>query len=256
MKILVVDDDRVVRLLLRKILQQDQTYEVIEASDGIAAWTLLQQGLLPDLCILDVMMPRMDGLALLEKIRSTPQFKRLKIIMCSAVNERFKVAQATSFDIDTYIVKPFTTKKVMDQVRKSFGQTDDSSFNENRQDNDQSLRQGMEDYLQCLRNLVKETQRNLEQLKNSLAVGDRASGASQLAAIVEAGRRLGITGLVDAAGRLESRVFIDAQASLNAGVARVEQENQNILDVITSLSAKISTLPGGSLHHPTPAFSA
>jgi two-component system, chemotaxis family, chemotaxis protein CheY len=254
MKILIVDDDRVVRLLLHKILHQDLTYEITEASDGAAAWTLLQQGYQPDLCILDVMMPRMDGLALLETMRSNPKFKRLKVIMCSAVNERFRVAQATSFDIDSYIVKPFTTKKVMEQVRKALGQTDDPNVLDPRAEHDSSLRQGMSDYLQCLRNLVKETNQRLEQLRSSLAIGDRASAATQLNAMVESGRRLGITGLADAAAKLEARVYIDAQDSLHAGVHRLEEENLNVLEVINKLAAKIDTLPYSP--SPTPAFSA
>ena len=68
MKILIAEDDELSRMLLRDILEKEPGYEVIEAADGQAAWKLLEDGLTPDLCILDVMMPFLDGIGLLKKI--------------------------------------------------------------------------------------------------------------------------------------------------------------------------------------------
>lgn len=118
MKILIIDDDRVMRILLRRILQRVPSYELIEAVDGLAAWYMLQEGLAPDLCLLDIMMPRMDGIEFLEKIRCVQRYKSLRVMVCSAVNDRARITHASSLDILAYIIKPFVATKVLEQVQK------------------------------------------------------------------------------------------------------------------------------------------
>jgi two-component system, chemotaxis family, chemotaxis protein CheY len=130
MNILVVDDDRVARFLLHRMLQSEFHCQIIEAADGLAAWELLQGGLVPDLCLLDIMMPRMDGLELLQRIRTTHRLRCMPVIMCTTVQERSKYIQATSLDIDDYLRKPFTQKRVVDQVRKALRLVDDAGSKE------------------------------------------------------------------------------------------------------------------------------
>jgi two-component system, chemotaxis family, chemotaxis protein CheY len=119
MKILVVEDDIVSRLLLRRILEKESSWEIIEAGNGRAAWDLLNEGLLPALCLLDVLMPEMSGIELLRRIRQEPRFKHLKAILCSALNDGGTVSQAAALSIDGYIVKPFTGAKVFEEVYKA-----------------------------------------------------------------------------------------------------------------------------------------
>ena len=121
MKILIAEDDAVLRLLLRKILASQPHWEVLEAASGLVAWDLLQDGPLPDLCILDIMMPDLGGLELLKKIRRDERLKVLKVILCSALKDRQTVIQAAALGIRQYILKPFTSEFVLQQVEQALG---------------------------------------------------------------------------------------------------------------------------------------
>jgi two-component system, chemotaxis family, chemotaxis protein CheY len=118
MKILVAEDNAISQELLRKILV-NRGYEVVVAGDGRVAWDLLCQGLNPDLCILDIMMPVMSGLEVLQRVRKDPRFKRLKIILCSALRDRETIAQGATLGIEYYILKPFKPDIVIQQVEKA-----------------------------------------------------------------------------------------------------------------------------------------
>jgi CheY-like chemotaxis protein len=88
MKVLVADDDPTLRMLMRELLRRNLDCEVIEAEGGSQAWQLLESQPAPDLCIFDVLMPQVSGLDLLAKIRNDPRLRRLKIMLCSSVNEQ------------------------------------------------------------------------------------------------------------------------------------------------------------------------
>jgi CheY-like chemotaxis protein len=118
MKILIAEDNAISQELLRKILVS-RGYEVVVAGDGRVAWDLLCQGLNPDLCILDIMMPTMSGLEVLQRIRKDPRFRRLKIILCSALRDRETIAQGATLGIEYYILKPFKPDLVLQQVEKA-----------------------------------------------------------------------------------------------------------------------------------------
>src|SRR4051812_26790195 len=118
MKILIAEDNAISQELLRKILVS-RGYEVVIAPDGRVAWDLLCQGLNPDLCILDIMMPIMSGLEVLQRIRKDNRFKRLKIILCSALRDRETIAQGATLGIEYYILKPFKPEIVLQQVEKA-----------------------------------------------------------------------------------------------------------------------------------------
>lgn len=118
MKILIAEDNAISQELLRKILVS-RGYEVVVAGDGRVAWDLLCQGLNPDLCILDIMMPAMSGLEVLQRIRKDQRFKRLKIILCSALRDRETIAQGATLGIEYYILKPFKPDLVLQQVEKA-----------------------------------------------------------------------------------------------------------------------------------------
>ena len=105
-KILIVDDSAVMRSLLRSVVLTDPRLEVIgAAADGLAALKLLDT-LRPDLIVLDVEMPIMDGLSTLKQIRSSG--RRLPIIMCSALTQRGAqvTLEALSNGAADYVAKP------------------------------------------------------------------------------------------------------------------------------------------------------
>jgi two-component system chemotaxis response regulator CheY len=117
MHILVADDDKVSRELLRRILESTGSHTVTLATDGEEAWWLLRDVARHfDLCILDIMMPRADGLDLVERMRTTEWLKDTPVILCSSANDRPTVERAALLSVNHYIVKPYTKAIVLEKV--------------------------------------------------------------------------------------------------------------------------------------------
>ena len=112
MKILVVDDERLLVKGIKFNLENDG-YEVITGSDGVEALELasVQQ---PDLIILDLMMPRMDGLGACQKIR---EFSDVPIIMLTAKADDMDKLMGFEHGADDYITKPFNILELKARVR-------------------------------------------------------------------------------------------------------------------------------------------
>ena len=104
-KILVVDDDPQIRRLVKVTLQSKFNFEILEAENGVTALQKIETEK-PFLVILDIMMPELNGLELIEKLKSNEAIKDVPIIMCSAVNDRGKVVELFAKGVADYIVKP------------------------------------------------------------------------------------------------------------------------------------------------------
>ena len=102
--ILVVDDEPGMRRYLQTLLEVD-SYRVITASDGYGALRLVQQEPSPDVVLLDVLMPGLDGLQTLEQLRKARPC--VKVVMLSCVNDTRKVARAIRLGAQDYLSKPF-----------------------------------------------------------------------------------------------------------------------------------------------------
>ena len=113
MKILVVDDEQRIRDLIGQYLMVEG-YDVEYATDGIDALTKLTKGDI-DLCILDVMMPFMDGITALREMRSRG-FKT-PVIILSAKGEEYDKITGFEAGTDDYVVKPFSPKELMARVK-------------------------------------------------------------------------------------------------------------------------------------------
>lgn len=118
MKILVVEDDKTMRMVICHVLKALGDVELLEAPDGLEAWKLLELGLRPDLCIIDLLLPNMDGLELVQRIRFKAGMRNQKIIICSSTKERHRIAAANSLEISGYIGKPFSANKIQEEVRR------------------------------------------------------------------------------------------------------------------------------------------
>ncbi len=106
MKIMVVDDSESMRTLERLFLRNLGVSSVVEARDGVEALSLLKENMPIDIIILDWEMPRMDGIRCLERIKQTPQFKDIKVIMCTGKMGKEEVVKAIKKGADGYIIKP------------------------------------------------------------------------------------------------------------------------------------------------------
>jgi two-component system, chemotaxis family, chemotaxis protein CheY len=116
-KVLVVDDSPTVRQQVSMALKQ-AGFGVIEASDGIDGAAKVAAN--PDIgmIILDVNMPRMNGLEMLEKIRESPEHAQLAVIMLTSEGERTLIDRAKKAGAKGWIVKPFKADLLVGAVRK------------------------------------------------------------------------------------------------------------------------------------------
>ncbi|MGQ3073249.1 MAG: hybrid sensor histidine kinase/response regulator [Ferrovibrionaceae bacterium] len=102
-RLLVVDDSVTIRTLVKSILE-GAGYEVMAAPDGAEAWAmLLEKG--ADLVVSDVEMPRMDGFTLTETIRASPRFRKLPVILVTAMESESDKARGLAAGADAYQVK-------------------------------------------------------------------------------------------------------------------------------------------------------
>ncbi|MFO7775141.1 MAG: response regulator [Candidatus Hydrogenedentota bacterium] len=124
MKTLIAEDDMTSRLLMQKILEAYGPYHCVEdGRDAVEAVRVaLRMGKPYDLICLDVMMPRMDGHAALERIREledaqrTSYARKAKIIMTTALADRSNVIKACQNQCDQYMVKPIDKAKLIDKL--------------------------------------------------------------------------------------------------------------------------------------------
>ena len=112
MKILVTDDEREIRNILRLLLEQ-AGYEVLEASDGEAAVEAMRSDGGIDLCIMDIMMPKMSGV---EATRSIRAFSTVPILFLTAKSLDSDKEEAYSGGGDDYLVKPFSSRELLMKV--------------------------------------------------------------------------------------------------------------------------------------------
>ena len=115
MRVLIVDDAMFMRMMLKDILSKNG-YEVVgEAANGKEAIDKYIE-LRPDLVLLDITMPEMDGIEALKKIKMIEP--KAKIIMCSAMGQQNMVIEAIQNGAIDFIVKPFQQNRVLESLEK------------------------------------------------------------------------------------------------------------------------------------------
>ncbi|MDA8083616.1 MAG: chemotaxis response regulator CheY [Nitrospiraceae bacterium] len=119
MKILVVDDFSTMRRIVKNILKQLGYENIEEAEDGAQAFSKLKNGGF-QFVVSDWNMPNMDGLELLQKIRSDAELKELPVLMVTAEAEKDKVITAIKAGVNNYVVKPFTAEILKEKMDKIF----------------------------------------------------------------------------------------------------------------------------------------
>ncbi len=113
-KILVVDDEPLLREVLRDFLNDH--YEVIEGASGIEAVRMASE-LNPDVILMDVMMPGMDGITAVKRIRENEQTRAIPVLMLTAVSSTPNRIEAFDFGADDYITKPFDFDEVLARIK-------------------------------------------------------------------------------------------------------------------------------------------
>ena len=128
-KILVVDDEEKIRLIIKKYAEFEG-YEISEAADGMEAIDMCRENDY-DLIILDVMMPELDGFSACKEIK---KIKDIPVIMLSARGEEYDRIHGFESGIDDYVVKPFSPKELMMRVNVVISRHSQSNATKNEAD--------------------------------------------------------------------------------------------------------------------------
>ena len=114
-KVLIVEDEESILLSLEFLLTKEG-YAVSTARDGAAALRALQERP-PDLVLLDVMLPLIDGFELCRLIRENPALSGTRIMLVTARGREAEIARGMALGADAYLTKPFSTRELMEKVR-------------------------------------------------------------------------------------------------------------------------------------------
>ena len=115
--VLVVEDSSASREIVMRILRR-QGYNVLGAASASEALDVLGQSH-PDLMLLDVMMPEMDGLALLQKLKADRETREVPVILLTALSDEERMKQAKKLGAEAYLVKTrFSYDELLDHVRR------------------------------------------------------------------------------------------------------------------------------------------
>jgi CheY-like chemotaxis protein len=124
MKVLVVDDDPTVRRILGRLLVNSFGVQVVEATNGLEGLVAIERDI-PDLVLMDVSMPIVDGPAMLKSIRSTPAFRHLPAVAVSSMSDRALIMRLIDLGIAEFLLKPVDVAaaskrlaRVIDEVKR------------------------------------------------------------------------------------------------------------------------------------------
>ncbi len=117
-KILLADDEKTLRELL-KVRLEDAGYEFIEAEDGKAAIDQTKKHR-PDLIILDVNMPKMNGFEVLEHLKKDSKTRDIPVIMLTTRASQEDIEEGMALDADQYVPKPFDSAKLLHAIEQIF----------------------------------------------------------------------------------------------------------------------------------------
>lgn len=116
-QVLLVDDEPDIRALVSLILQRLGGLSVRAVASGQEALDSLHEGFKPDIILLDVMMPGMDGVQALAEMRAMPDVSRLPICFLTAKIQPVDIARWRALGVDDVLTKPFIPAKLVEQVR-------------------------------------------------------------------------------------------------------------------------------------------
>ena len=114
-RVLIVDDDQGLVDLLVDVFDKDGRFEIRSANNGFDAGMLVKE-FRPDLVVLDVMLPDINGKEVCQRVRSDPTLESVKIICISGMVERNKVQELRDAGADDFLQKPFTVDQVLDRA--------------------------------------------------------------------------------------------------------------------------------------------
>jgi two-component system chemotaxis response regulator CheY len=236
MKVLIVDDDVVSRMMLMHLVDSSVRAEIFEAEDGEDAWRQLAAGLDPDLCFCDLRMPRLSGMGLLARVRADARLAALPFVLVSGANEREVVEQAGGLAATGYIVKPFDAGQVRGYLAAAVGQ---GGAGGDEAPADTTRRLGIDGarLLLYLGGLQRQLAAAGPEIAPQLARGDGAAAQDRLARLREGCAMLGLT---QAAARLAA---LETASPARLAADAVERALAAALDDAARQAERAGALP-------------
>jgi two-component system chemotaxis response regulator CheY len=217
MKVLIVDDDVVSRMMLMHMVGSAGSYEVLEAEDGEQAWGQLDAGARPAMLFCDLRMPRLSGMELLARVKADARFASLPFVLVSAASDGATMEQAIGLGANGYIVKPFDGDKVRGYLA-SLARNNENSDEHADESVDAAMRRlgidatRLQLYLGGLHRQLTAAAADVEQL---LATGQADAARAHLGRLAEGCRTLGLHGAAAA---------LQTHAALPLAAAAVKRE--------------------------------
>ena len=115
-EILIVDDEPSIVVPIQFLMEQ-QGYNVLVAENGESALDIIYK-YKPDLILLDIMLPRIDGYEVCEIVRLDPRYRDIKIIFLTAKGREVEIAKGLALGADAYITKPFSNTELVTKVKE------------------------------------------------------------------------------------------------------------------------------------------
>ncbi len=118
-KVLIVDDQLSSRRLMEKIIRNQWECNLLLADDGSEALKIMLKEL-PSLVILDMVMPFMSGIQVLQTMRKTTKLAKMNVVVCTAVKDNKIVKQVLKYGVIDYLIKPVNKETVVGKLTKLF----------------------------------------------------------------------------------------------------------------------------------------
>ncbi|WP_445665389.1 response regulator [Fodinibius sp. AD559] len=116
-EILIVDDDDLTRKLISRLVSKEFDHDITTKKNGIEALEYVEKNI-PQLIILDLMLPGMNGFEILKKVREDQRFSQIKVVLVSAKSRSEDIERGFDLTADEYITKPFQPKEFTARIRK------------------------------------------------------------------------------------------------------------------------------------------
>ncbi len=128
-RVLIADDEKVNRMLLREIIGDmgNQNIEILEAKDGLEALKKIEENM-PDLILLDALMPGISGYDLCRKIKKDEKLKHIFIVLLTGFDKDLDENKDIYDMVDKYILKPYNDEEIVDIIEKVYNLSNKHNF--------------------------------------------------------------------------------------------------------------------------------
>ena len=116
-RILMVEDEEDVAFIVRFLLER-HGFQLEHVADGRAALARIQAGPVPDLVLMDLMLPFHDGMELVERLRALPAWSAVPVLMLTAKAREADIVRALEMGADDYVTKPFQPEELLARIRR------------------------------------------------------------------------------------------------------------------------------------------